>query len=45
MRSLTYRPRKEDTKKDESKETTPETQAAETQPDASAGFDESVVIN
>lgn len=45
MRSLSYRPRKEDPKKEENKETVNEAQVVETQPEVASGFDESVVIN
>jgi hypothetical protein len=45
MRSLSYRPRKEDSKKEEIKEVVPETQPTQTEPETGSGFDESIVIN
>lgn len=45
MRSLSYRPRKEDAKKDEVQEQAPEVQATEVPTEPSSEFDESVVIN
>jgi hypothetical protein len=45
MRSLSYRPRKEDSKKEEIQEVVPETQPVQVESEASTGFDESIVIN
>lgn len=45
MRSLAYRPRKEDPKKEEIKEPTPTAQSSEVAPEETDSFDESVVIN
>jgi hypothetical protein len=45
MRSLAYRPRKEDSKKEEIKEPLPATQSNEVVPEEADNFDESVVIN
>ena len=45
MRSLDYRPRKENPKKEEVKEVPPKAQSNEPEAEATDGFDESVVIN
>ena len=45
MRSLSRRPRKEDSKKEEVKEVAPVEQVNETQPESLDSFDESVVIS
>ena len=45
MRSLDYRPRKENPKKEEVKEVPPKAQLNEPEAEATDSFDESVVIN
>jgi hypothetical protein len=45
MRSLSYRPRKEDAKQEETQEPTQEVQATEPQAETANTFDDSVVIS
>ena len=45
MRSIDYRPRKENLKKEETKESTPGPQTTEPEANSTDIFDESVVIN